>query len=80
MCGEMVNLSISFNGHPLDTASQSFHYLGIVINKNLTWNNHIDYLKSTINRKLGLLRRIKSYLLGARITFFNSYNRHNLGG
>jgi hypothetical protein len=53
---------------------ESFNYSGIVINRNLTWNDHIDYIKSKMNKKLGLLRRIKSYLpINARITFFNSF-------
>ena len=52
----------------------SYKYLGVVINETLTWDNHVEYIRSKINKKLGLLKRIKSYLLlSAWITFFNSF-------
>ena len=44
------------------------------INKHLTWQDQIDYICNKINKKLGLLRRIKSCLpLDARLIIFNSY-------
>ena len=53
---------------------QSYKYLGVVINKNLTWHDHIDYIKAKINKKLGLLGRIKNYLpLKCRLLFYDSY-------
>ena len=52
----------------------SFTYFGAVINKHLTWQDHIDYICNEINKKLGLFRRIKSCLpLEARLMFLNSY-------
>ena len=52
----------------------SVTYLGVVINKHLTWQDHIDYICNKINNKLSPLRRIKSCLpLEARLLFFNSY-------
>ena len=51
-----------------------FSYLGIVINENLSWNYHIKHIGIKINKKLGLLRRIKAYLpLSARLIFINSF-------
>ena len=48
--------------------------LRIIINQNLTWEDHIEHMRNKINKKLGLLRCIKSCLpLSARITFFNSF-------
>ena len=45
-----------------------------MINNQFTWNDHIDYICGKINKKLGLLRRIKSYIpLNARSSFFNSF-------
>ena len=64
------SIIISADGKHLEEA-QCFPYLGLVINKNLTWEDHVDHMRNKINQKLGLLRRIKSYLpLGSRITFF----------
>ena len=40
----------------------------------MSWNYHIKHIRSKINKKLGLLRRIKAYLpLSARLTFINSF-------
>ena len=68
--------SISFNkvdNMDLDELS-SFKYLGIVINNRLTWQDHVDQMFSKINKKLGLLKRIRYCLpLDARLLFFNSY-------
>ena len=51
-----------------------FSYLGIVINENLWWNYHIKHIPNKINKKLGLLRRIKAYFpLSATFTFINSF-------
>ena len=51
-----------------------FKYLGIVINNRLTWQDHVDQMFSKINKKLGLLKRIRYCLpLDARLLFFNSY-------
>ena len=56
----------------LDEVS-SFKYLGIVINSRLTWQD-VDQMFSKINKKLGLLKRIRyCLLLDARLLFFNSY-------
>ena len=67
------SIIISVDGKLLEEA-QCFPYLGLVINKNLTWEDHVDHMHNKINQKLGLLRRIKSCLpQSARITFFNSY-------
>ena len=52
----------------------SFTYLSVFFNKYLTWQDHIDYICNEINKKLGLIRRIKSCLpQEARLMFFNMY-------
>ena len=44
------------------------------INNRLTWQDHVDQMFSKINKKLGLLKRIRYCLpLDARLLFFNSY-------
>ena len=67
--------SISFKVDNMDLDEVcSFKYLGIVINNRLTWEDHVDQMFSKINKKLGLLKRIRYCLpLGARLLFFNSY-------
>ena len=67
------SIVLSADGEQLKEA-YCFPYLGLIINQNLTWEDHIEHLRNKITKKLGLLRRIKSCLpLSARITFFNSF-------
>ena len=51
--------------------TDSFTYLGITINTNLTWENHIEKICLSVRRKLNLLKRLKQYLpLFSRLLFF----------
>ena len=36
-----------------------FKYLGVIINQHLTWHDHIEQLQSKIEKRLGVLKRIK---------------------
>ncbi len=66
-------LVTSVGDAPLEEV-ESYKYLGVKISNNLTWHDHIEFIKSKINKKLGLLKRIKNYLpLHSRILFYNSY-------
>ncbi len=46
--------------------------LSVMINKNLSWEEHLTKIVSTVNKKLALLRRIKNYLSTSAI-FFNAH-------
>ena len=51
----------------------SIKYLGVVIHKNLTWNEHIESLIAKVNQRIGLLNRIKHLLpLDARVAIYNA--------
>ena len=51
----------------------TFKYIGITINQNMTWSDHIESLVSRANQRIGLLRRVKHLLLHhARITLYNT--------
>ena len=39
-----------------------YEYLGIIINETLTWSDHVDYISTKVNQRLGILRRIKHLL------------------
>ena len=67
------SISVTVDDKPIEEVS-SFTYLGVIINKHLTWQDHVEYVSGKINKKLGLLRRIRACLpLEARLLFFNSY-------
>ena len=54
----------------------SIKYLGVVIHKNLTWNEHIKPLIAKVNQRIGLLNRIKHLLpLDARVALYNALTR-----
>ena len=39
-----------------------FGYLGVVLDENLSWKDHVEYVSSKVSRRLGLLSRIRSCL------------------
>ena len=57
-------------------SEDSIKYLGVVIQKNLTWNDHIESLIAKVNQRIGLLNRIKHLLpLDARVALYNALIR-----
>ena len=57
-------------------SKDSIKYLGVVIHKNLTWNEHIESLIGKVNQRIGLLNRIKHLLpLDARVALYNALIR-----
>ena len=42
--------------------SKTAKFLGVVIDENLSWKNHINYIKAKIAKNVGIIRRLK-YLL-----------------
>ena len=52
---------------------ESFSYLGITFTSNLKWHDHVEKLTQKVNKRVGLLKRISSFLpLKARLLFYNS--------
>ena len=39
-------------------------FLGVIIDENLTWNNHIDAVSKTFSRNIGMLRKMNHYVPG----------------
>ena len=66
------NVSITVNDSILDRIDSS-KYLGVTIQQNLTWSEHIDNISKKLNQCLGLIRRIKFLLpIQARLTLYNT--------
>ena len=52
---------------------ENFDFLGLDINKQLKWNDHIDHIVLEISRIIGVLTRLKNYMpLNILITLYNS--------
>ena len=41
---------------------KEFLFLGVMINENMNWKNHIDYIAKKINSTLGLMIKIKTFV------------------
>ena len=62
-------ISIDISGECLEECN-SFKYLGAIINYQITWDDHFNYISKQILKKLSLLRRIKAYLsVSTRVLF-----------
>ena len=70
-------LNISVNGHCLSNVN-SCKILGVRIDCNLLWHEHVTFVCNTISSRLALLRRIKPFidtdllLYFTRVTFCHS--------
>ena len=61
-------------------SEDSIKYLGVVIHKNLTWNEHIESFIAKVNQRIGLWNRIKHLLpLDARVASYNALIRPLFG-
>ncbi|CAB3999980.1 Hypothetical predicted protein [Paramuricea clavata] len=64
--------SLEINAHNLERRD-TFKYLGIKLNQNMSWSDQIDALSKKVSQRLGVLRRVK-YLLPphGRLAIYNS--------
>ena len=65
-------LQLAYAGQPIENVSK-FKYLGVTVDENLCWNNHIDDISNKISRRLGVLKRVSSLLdINTAKLLFNS--------
>ena len=68
----MCELSLEINAQILER-KECLKYLGIKLNQNMSWLDHIDTLCKKVCQRLGVLRRVKYLLpLHGRLTLYNS--------
>ena len=68
-----LNLSLSIKDHPIDQVHKH-KVLGVIIDDELKWENHIDFLSKKLARSIFLLNRLKLYIdTDARRIFFNAH-------
>ena len=51
-------LSLLVNGQPIEKVS-SFNFLGLLVDDNLSWNSHINSLKTKLSSAIGMMHRLK---------------------
>ena len=67
-----TNISIHVNEHQL-ARERTFKYLGITFTENFTWSDHLNNISTKINQRMGLLRRIKTFIpLKTRLIIYNA--------
>ena len=57
---KVPNLSIALNDTTI-TKVDTFNYLGILLDSNLSWKSHTDMLVLEISRLIGVLHRVNKY-------------------
>ena len=59
--------------------SESIKLLGVFLDKNLTWKDHIKYTENKITKNMSLLFRFRPYLTKkCLLTLYHSYIHTNL--
>ena len=53
--------SVIINHMPIERVT-CFKFLGVIIDSNLTWSHHINYISNTLTRIRGVLSRFKHYV------------------
>ena len=56
-----MKLDLEINEHPIDRVTE-FNFLGLTIDENVCWKQHIQKVSAKVSRTLGSLCRLKRYL------------------
>ena len=66
-------------GKTVITKTNSYKYLGIIIDRNLTWTYHIDTIKTKLQKTLGVLYKMR-HLINEKALYliFNSLFMSNV--
>ena len=52
---------VSIDGSPLEKCDE-YKYLGVIIDKNLNWKSHIEYVSTKISKACGILSKLRHFL------------------
>ena len=63
--------NLTLNNTPIEHDNQ-FDFLGVVLDKNIKWDKHINKVSNKINRNIGLISKLKYYLPIDTLTLYNS--------
>ena len=66
------NFSVSVGGHSIKRVSE-FKYLGVLLDENLSWTAHVNYLTSKAGKRLGMLNRARKNI-SMNISMNTKYN------
>ena len=67
-----LNLSIEINNQKVELVEE-MKYLGLIIDRELKFKKHIDYISKKIGKKVGFFRRVSPFIsTSTRLTVYNS--------
>jgi hypothetical protein len=67
-----INLSIKYNNNHISN-TQSIKFLGLILDTNITWRNHIDYLHTKLGSASYAIRILKSLMPLTTLIIYFSY-------
>ena len=69
---EGSSFRIMIYDQPVEIVSK-YKYLGVIIDENLSWKDHIDYIASRVSQRLAILRCCREFLpQSSRVLFYKS--------
>ena len=57
-----INVNLMYDDTSIERVDK-FKYLGVIFDPTLSWTEHVDYMSSIISKRIGVIRRVKFYLL-----------------
>ena len=60
------NISLSYGNDTIERVTK-FKYLGVIFDPILAWSEHVDYISSVVSKWIGVIPRVKFYLLAATL-------------
>ncbi len=67
------NVKIKMNNITIIYKVNEFNFLGLTIDENLTWKNHINIIANKLSKSIGILNKLKLFLpLNAKVLIYKS--------
>ena len=76
-CTILTNFKLCINHYPIELKN-SIKYLGIHLDRELSWKTHIDYLAKKLSKVCGMIYKLRHYvpLSTLRIVYYSMFHSH----
>jgi len=65
------DVNVFYNNNVIERVSE-FKYLGVKFDCCMTWSNHVDYLCSSIAKRIGIIKRVKHFMPRHTLTMLSN--------
>ena len=74
---KLTNFRLYIDRYPIEFKN-SIKYLGIHLDRELSWKNHIDYLAKKLSKVCGMIYKLRHYvpLSTLRIVYYSMFHSH----